>query len=108
MVRPVINSEKRIVQITLTNVAALNQTNIVLVDAKQDLGTGTDPTEVDIGSVIKAVYVELWLLGDGQQPNTSTVIIVKSPANVGTPTVGEFSNLNGWQNKRNIFEMHQG
>ncbi len=107
MVRPIINSEKRIVQITLTNVDESNQTNIVLVDVKQD-PDNTAPNDVAVGTVIKAVYVELWVLATSQQPNTSTVILVKSPANTGTPTVGEFSNLNAWANKKNILQMHQG
>ena len=107
MVRPIINSEKRIVQITLTNIGAgANGTN-VFVEAVQDV-IASNPTHVSIGSVVKAVYVEMWLLGDGQQPNTATTIIQKLPDTSASPTALEMADLNAYAGKKNILELHQG
>ncbi len=107
MVKAMVHSEKRIVQITLSQVAVGSQAAFPIVSALQNV-TATDPREVSIGTTVKAVYFELWLLGDGQQPNTSTVIFYKAPSGVGAPTVIQMSDLNGWDNKNNIFEYHQG
>ncbi len=105
--RPTVNSEKRLVQVTLASVAALGIANVDIVNAKQD-PTLTDPADVNPGTVVTAVYAEMWLLGDGQQPATATALVMKAPA--GTPNIssGEFANLNGYLNKKNILEMHQG
>ncbi len=105
--KPVINSEKRIVQISLSNIAALATAGTNFVDAVQD-PSATDPTQVAVGSVVKAVYVELWLLGSGQQPNTSSVIVCKKATGTVSPNFTQMQNLNGWEGKKNIFEMHQG
>ena len=106
MVRPAINSEKHIVQVSLTNVTALDvgTQNVCVAVASP----GTSPTEVRIGSVVKAVYIELWLLGAGQQPNTSATIIYKVENNPTPITFSEMQNLEAYTNKKNILEMHQG
>jgi len=105
--RPVIDSEKRIVQITLSAVTGFAQASVNIVDAKQSI-TATDPREVSIGTVVKAVYLELWLLGSGQQPNTSSVWFYKLPSGTGVPTAGQLADMNGWDNKNNILEAHMG
>ena len=105
--RPIIQSQKRIVQVTLSNVAVGASSAIIIANATQGAQTNA-PDDVPVGSIIKAVYAEIWLLGDGQQPNTSTVMICKVPADSGGPSAVEFQNLNAWANKNNIFEMHQG
>ncbi len=102
-----VNSEKRIVQITLGHIAAMAQGSTNIVSARQD-PTASDPREIKIGTIVKAVYLELWLLGDGQQPNTTSVWFYKLPSGVGVPTAGVIADMNGWDNKNNIFEAHQG
>jgi len=105
--RPIIQSQKRIVQVTLSNVIAGSTASVTIANAVQGAQT-TAPNDVPVGSIIKAVYCEMWLLGDGQQPNTSTAMIVKVPADSGGPDASDFTNLNGWANKNNILKMHQG
>jgi len=107
MVRPSINSEKKIVQITLSSIAENGQLALVIAEAQQDGNTALADV-VDVGTIIKAIYCEMWFQGAGTQPSTTTAMVVKSPNGVGTPTVGEFTNLNTWSNKNNILEMHQG
>ncbi len=107
MVKPMINSEKRIVQITLSNVTALAVGGQTVVNCVQDVNTA-DPTEVSPGTVVKAIYAELWLLGTGQQPNTSMVFFEKRPANAPVIDFAGAQNTNAYFNKKNILEMHQG
>ncbi len=107
MVKAMIHSEKRIVQITLGNITGGAVGGLELVIAKQD-PTASAPQDVEIGTTVKAIYLELWLLGTGQQPNTSSVIVEKIQNSAGTAAVADMQNLNGYANKRNILEMHQG
>ncbi len=105
--RPVINSEKRIVQESLSSVNALSTAGTNFVDAVQD-PTASDPREIAIGSVVKAVYVEIWVLATSQQPATFNVIICKKATGTISPNFTQHQNLNGWDGKKNILEMHQG
>jgi len=107
MVRPTINSEKHLVQITRTEIAEFGSEHTVIVDVKGTID-GQEPTEVLTGTVIKAVYVEWWLLGSGQQPATATCILTKIPAGQANPTNGELGALHTYQNKKNIFVTQQG
>ncbi len=105
--RPIINSEKRILQISLGNVSALAVTGTTLVDCVQD-PTASAPDAVPPGTVVKALYLELWLLGSGQQPNTSTVLVEKRVGLSDPPDFAQMQNLNAYTNKKNILETHQG
>ncbi len=107
MVRPAVNSEKHILQITRTDVAALATANQNIALARPDVSS-SDPTAVRQGCTIKAVYLELWLLGDGQQPSTTTVAFYKIENLGASPTFGEMQDLNAWNNKKNVLELHQG
>ena len=107
MVRPIINSEKRIVQQTLSTAMMGVSTNEVIAVAEQ-APTSTDPREVDIGTVIKAVYVELWVMATSQQPATITTCVIKVSNGGSGPSAGEMTDLNSYNSKKNIFEMHQG
>ncbi len=104
---PIINSEKRIVQITLSTIPVTTVANTPIVIAEQD-PTASAPTNVAAGTVVKAVYVEMWYLGTGQQPPTMTVILHKLSSGGGNPDSTEMGNLNAWENKKNILETHQG
>ncbi len=107
--RPVIQSEKHLVQITLSSVVALDSATETIVNAVQDVTPG-NPRHVPVGAIVKAVYVELWLLGTGQQPNTTTVIVEKTPGSSRDTdiTATEMGDLHGYFNKKNILETHQG
>ncbi len=107
MVRPIINSEKRIVQLTLTNIATGVADLTDLIAGEQD-PTASAPNEVSAGTVVKAIYAELWLMADSQQPATITTLIVKVPNGGSGPSAGEMTNLNAYNSKKNILEMHQG
>jgi len=105
--RPIINSEKRIVQLTLSTVMVGDTLGINLVAAVQDPGA-TNPLQVAAGTVVKAVYLEYWLLGTSAQPPTVTTVIEKSVSGSSSITSSEMTNINAYSNKKNILEMHQG
>jgi len=107
MVKPIINSEKRIRQVSLTNVSPLGVGREFIAEVKRDPNL-SDPTEIAVGTVIKAVYIELWLLATSQQPNTSVVAFLKATNGSDGPIPSEMLNLNAYGGKKNIFEMHQG
>ncbi len=94
-------------QITLTNIATGVADLTDIINGEQD-PTVSSPTDVAAGTVVKAVYAELWLMGDGQQPATVTTCIIKVPNGGSGPSTGEMTNLNAYNSKRNILEMHQG
>ncbi len=107
MVRPIINSEKRIVQTSLTQVTAGNVANVTLAIAKQD-PLATSPQDVKVGTSIKAIFVEYWFIGSAAQPPTVTATISKIPGGVPVPDALQMQDLNGWNNKKNILKTTQG
>ncbi len=103
-----VNAEKRIGQVTLTTIAEFASEHIELVNVKQDLGAGAVATEVGPGTTVKAVYLEMWLIGQGNAIATATATVTKIPTGAANPTNGELGDLNTYPNKKNILQMHQG
>ncbi len=104
--KPPIHSVKHYVQITRSQVltvarnveplaSALNVSDVNLVD------------EVQEGSLIKAVYVELWILNEGNA-GSDVVVLIKSPSGVSAPNFTEMNSLGTFLNKKNILFTHQG
>ena len=104
--KAIINSVKHIVQKTLTTVEeqTVNQTLIATVLDAQAL----IPSDVAVGAVIKAVWLEFWLLGESAQPCTATWTFEKSVDLASSITQAEMQNLHDYTNKRNILKMGQG
>lgn len=65
------------------------------------------PVEVQEGSVIKAVYFELWLEGSAND-SFQVVTITKVPESGTGPTFAQMQALNAYPNKKNILFTHQG
>ena len=105
--RAIINSEKRIVQVTLSQVLEGAAGFVDIVSCVQS-PSATSPVEVPVGAVVKAVYLELWLIGELQTSSTATAIFLKLVGNSTSPSVTEMADLNGYEGKKNILEMHQG
>ncbi len=104
--KAVIVSTKHIVQKSLTTIEeqTRNATNLVTAVAAQP----STPAEVNVGSLIKAVYLEFWLLGESSQPCTATWIVEKLQAGVSAANQAELQALDSYANKRNILRMGQG
>jgi len=105
MVRPTINSEKHIVQQTLTTVDAgtIFVTNIVAADENPQF-----PHQVRIGAIVKAVYVELWYVGSSSQPVIQTSTLEKVVGDGTFMTQPEAQLLDEYRNKKNILYSTQG
>ncbi len=63
--------------------------------------------EVANGSVIKAVYVEMWVRTGDTAPGTSLLTLVKCPDNQSITFADQIS-LHTYTNKKNVFYHTQG
>ncbi len=102
--RPPIHSRKHYVQITRSTVAtvARNNEDIIVVNATP---TGVD--EVVDGAIVKAVYVELWLLNAGNA-GSDVVILGKNLGASAGPTFTQMNALGTYDEKKNVLFTHQG
>ncbi len=104
--KPPIVSRKHIVQHTITQittatVASLEECRGVHV---QDVNIAQEVIE---GSVIKAVYIELWLLGTFNE-GSYVLCVEKSESGNPNPTFTEMTTLDSYENKKNILFTSQG
>ncbi len=105
--RPIIRSNKHLVQISLDQVVAGTVDNIAIVEAKHSDNQGT-ASHVDVGDTVKAVYVEIWLLATSSQPGSATVILEKVPASQDPADSTQMASLQTYTNKKNILFTSQG
>ncbi len=105
--RPIINSEKHYVQNPLFSVPASALTEVNVVHAVQILAKDAS-FEVDQGSVIKAVYLEYWILNRGTLDDFIVTTVVKIPGAGLAMTFAESQNLNTYDNKKNILHTFEG
>ncbi len=107
--RAPIVSRKHIVQHTQTVLASAAVTSLrdVVAVPIQDVNSSSEVVE---GSVIKAIYIELWCNGNtGIEPSTSLVIMVeKAPNGIDNPTFTNMTTLDAYENKKNILYTTQG
>ncbi len=104
--RPIVNTEKHIVQRSLFAVASGAIVNTVIVKAVAVPATASE--EVREGSKISAVYFEFWVTSDDATAGTSVVTVAKVPGDGSSMTVGESGSLNVYTNKKNIFLTQMG
>ncbi len=99
-------SRKHIVQHTITQVTTGTVTTLRECHglAVQNVDA---PNEVVEGSLLKAVFVELWIIGTFNL-GSYIVIVEKSPAGNPDPTFTEMSTLDAYENKKNILFTSQG
>ncbi len=101
-----ISSQKHYVQMSLTPVTTGARINNPLAIARES--TSADLVdEVTEGSVIKAIYIELWIQGtSGTQ--TSIVILEKAVAGAVGAAFANMAGLGTYLNKKNVLFTHQG
>ncbi len=102
--RPVVHSQKHYVQITRSTVAtvARNQENLV-----QAINVATLENHVEEGALVKAVYIELWIL-DSSNDGSNIVTLSKNTNNSTGPTFTQMQTLYTYPEKKNILFTHQG
>ncbi len=106
MVRPMVHSTKHYVQfsrgqVTTSSVGVLD----IALAVESTVANLVD--EVQEGSTIKAIYIELWLIDNGNDGSQVTAL-VKLPANVATVTYANMNALGTYTNKRNVWYVTQG
>ena len=80
----------------------LDTTLVVAVDAP------TTSVQVEQGSIVKAVFVELWILAGSQQPGSFTFTIEKLSGGQPQMTFLQGAQLYDYPNKKNILYTTQG
>ncbi len=105
--RPVVNTEKHVVQFSLFAVASGAISNLEIVFAKAD-PTATTASNVREGAKISAVYVEMWLSSDDAASGTAIVTLMKLPGGVLSMSAANSAALNAYTNKKNILHTFMG
>ncbi len=104
--RPPIHSVKHYVQTSLTTIATGIKLDILLIDAVKLLDVSL-VSEVAEGAVVKAIYIELWILGDTGDASQITVL-AKQPSGLSAFNTTQMAALGAADNKKNILFVSQG
>ncbi len=104
--KPIIHSEKHIIQNSLRTVTSGNVEVLTLAEAVDV--PGTNNTHVAVGAVIKALNVENWVITGDTAHGSIVMAIMKLPGGVNVPNAAEMANLNDYANKKNIFYLTMG
>ncbi len=104
--RSPIVSTKHYVQHTITQVLTGTVHTNVECDAV-GIASVTDPNEVQEGSVIKAIFLEYWILGTFNL-GSFVLMVEKTGQNNLAPSFSEMSTLHAYENKKNILFCSQG
>jgi len=107
MVRPQVHSEKHYVQTSLQSITGGAALTIVVANAVESQLKG-DVDEVREGSLIKAVYCELWARAGETTAGSGQMIFYKKQSDASNPTTTDMAALGDWDNKRNILYTTMG
>lgn len=104
--RPIVHSVKHIVQTPINQILTGTRENILVVIATESTAANLS-TEVEEGSNVKAVYVEMWL--ENQSNLGHAVAILEKVEHGGAgATFADMGALFSYNNKKNIFFTHEG
>ncbi len=105
--RAPIVSRKHIIQHTQTTITSANVSTFVEVDALavQNVNANFEVTE---GSVLKNIYIELWIMSASTSVATFSLIVEKSMAGQVVPTFTNMTTLDAYPNKKNVLYSSQG
>ncbi len=106
MVRAMVHSVKHYVQVTLTS-ALTGATAFVAVADALNRPSVNLASEVNEGSSIKAVYMEIWAIGTTAD-QFFTAILAKLPGGVSNIANSQMVNLFAYDNKKNVLYTTQG
>lgn len=103
-----ISSIKHYVNVETDLIAIGSARTVVLVNAVPI--TRINASDVVEGSVIKAVYVEMWIKSNATSGNTAKfqLAIEKVVAGATSLTFAQMNNLMAYENKKNVFYVSQG
>ncbi len=105
-----INSIKHYVQQSNTSIASGAATSIIIVAAVANTALPVNTKDVKEGSIVKAVYLEFWLKGNGaaDEDTQFNFVVFKNPGGSNDMSVADSLNLMAYDNKKNIFFSSQG
>ncbi len=106
--RPVINSLKHIIQTTPQTTAAAAVGKITICEGVALADVTTAAEKVRAGAVVKAVYCELWITGDGTEQSSATWLFRVRPPGEGNMSFAEANAMNAFIGKNTILQSGQG
>jgi len=106
MVRPQVHSTKHVIQVTLNTVLTGATVGVNLANAVNRQSANL-AEEVEEGCTIKAVWLELWLLGSSNN-QFFTMILAKLVGGQGNILNADMVDLFNYDNKKNILYTTQG
>ncbi len=104
--KPVIHSVKHLVQSPFSAIATGVRENILVCQAVESTVANL-ATEIEEGSVVKAVFVEMWLQNSANDGH-AVVILEKVENGVAGALFADMANLFAYNNKKNILFTHEG
>ncbi len=104
--KPIIHSQKHIVQQTRSQVATVAHVAIDIILAVQSTVAAAVDQVVE-GASVRAVFVELWIL-DTANDGSFVITLEKLPGGAGGQTFAISNALGTYANKRNILYTTQG
>ncbi len=107
MARTIIQSRKHINQFSPENVAFGGIANKTIAVALQNADED-QAVQCSVGTIIEAVYLEVWASGDGSTQSSATFTFLKRPGGAFSMTNAQSADLHTYINKNNILYMHQG
>ncbi len=106
--KPVIHSRKHYVQWTITPVSVGTTVTENIVEALE-LQSVTDSDHVEEGASVRAIYIELWLIGQSDSASGNFLLnVYKLPGGSTQMNHAEAIALHDYDNKKNIFYHTQG
>ncbi len=108
MLAPIV-TRKHIIPKGVEAIAVAGISNMIIANAV-DTPVNTTATEVNIGSVIKAVYIEMWIRGDDESAAPANVFVSfeKLIGSSGSMIFADATGINTYDNKSNTFYVTQG
>ncbi len=103
--RPVVNTEKHYLQVSLATVASGSITPITLVFAE---AVPTAVSSVREGAKISAIYIELWVTGDDAVQSSGIITLEKRNGTAVAMTAAQSASLGTYVNKKNVFFTQMG
>ncbi len=104
--KQIVHSVKHIVQFPIDQILTGIRESIILIHSVESTVANLS-TEVAEGTLVKAVFVELWLQNQANL-SESIVTVTKDNNNSFGPTFAEMGNLFAYTNKKNVLFTHQG
>ncbi len=106
MARPVVHSTKHYVQFSRSTVGTVANVNEdIALAVESTIANAVD--EVAEGTLIKAIFVELWVI-DAGAAGSGVVVLSKAPLGNTGPSFTQMNALGIYTNKKNIIYTHQG